>query len=171
MAQKIDPCKLPVSQTEDLQEHRKEKTFLIDVWLAHHQLHIPTVGEIGHSKQWSYSENLSYPAFFLLLLFLWIQYFLQILIAYPIHTWTITLRMLLTLRVKSADCQQICKLASPSISKDCGALLLLHSDNDPLKSSKSVPELLDLQQNKYQSGKSCEMIFQNKRSNFCISYI
>ena len=51
MAQKIDPCKLPVSQTEDLQEHRKEKTFLIDVWLAHHQLHIPTVGEIGHSKQ------------------------------------------------------------------------------------------------------------------------
>lgn len=143
MTQKIDPCKLPMSETEGLQEHRKGITCLIYMRLAPHQPLIPTIGEIGHSKQWSYSENLSYPAFFiLLLLFPCFQYFSQILIAYPIDTWRITLRMLLTLRVKSADGQQICKHASTSISKDCGALLLPHSDNDPLQSSKSVVELL-----------------------------
>lgn len=77
-----------------------------------------------------------------------IQCFLKTLIAYPIHTQRITLRMLLTLRVKSADCQQICKLASPSISLYCGALLLPRSDNDPLQSSKSVAELLDSSYNR-----------------------
>lgn len=66
MAQKIDPCKLPIrSQTERWQEHRKGKTCVIYISLAPHQHHIPTAGEIGHSKQRNYSEK-SFLLFFFL---------------------------------------------------------------------------------------------------------
>lgn len=141
MAQKLDFWKLPVSQKEGWQEQRNGVTCLIYTWLALYQTHIPALGEIGHSKQFSCSENLLMPSPpFLTILFPCIQYCLWIFIAYPIHTWKITLKMLLTLGVKSSDCQQICRLAISLISKDCGALS--HSDYDPLELSKPVAELL-----------------------------